>query len=111
MHWATAQAAIRLAETAIESNVADVRVAAVSADGAATAWADSKTGIKTAPETGIGSADSRRDGGVPYSFLDQVAWSLAIHRLHWLRHLPAPRTAAEHRVDQRIRAAGWSAPA
>ena len=47
---------------------------------------------------------------VPYPTLDQVAESVAIQRLQWLRHLPAPRTTAENRVFQRIRTLGWSAP-
>ena len=51
-----------------------------------------------------------RASRVPYPTLDQVAQSVAIQRLQWLRHLPAPRTMAEKRVFQRIRALGWSAP-
>lgn len=47
---------------------------------------------------------------LPYPTLDQVSRSVAIQRLQWLRHLPAPRTAAEQQVFQRIRTLGWSAP-
>ena len=68
--------------------------------------------------TEAGPADVCFDGScfggvvsrVPYPTLDQVAQSVAIQRLQWLRHLPAPRTTAENRVFQRIRALGWSAP-
>lgn len=47
---------------------------------------------------------------LPYPTLDQVSCSVAIQRLQWLRHLPAPRTAAEHQVFQRIRSLGCSIP-
>jgi hypothetical protein len=72
---------------------------------------DLRTGRR--PDGATADADPCVDGvvsRVPYPTLDQVAGSVAIQRLQWLRHLPAPRTTAEHAVFQRIRALGWSAP-
>jgi hypothetical protein len=103
-HGVTAQPAILRAGTRVEGIAADIQVA--------DAEAEAETGTDSGPETGI--ADACTNGGIfgiPYPTLDQVEQSLAIQRLQWLRHLPAPRTAAEHGVYQRIRAAGWSAPA
>jgi hypothetical protein len=103
-HGVTAQPAILRAGTGVDGIAADIQVAG--------AEADAETGTETGPETGI--AEACRDGGasgIPYPTLDQVEQSFAIQRLQWLRHLPAPRTAAEHCIYQRIRAAGWSVPA
>jgi hypothetical protein len=65
-----------------------------------------RSGVRTGVDTSGDGAVSR----IPYPTLDQVARSVAIQRLQWLRHLPTPRTAAEHCVFQRIRTLGWSAP-
>jgi hypothetical protein len=65
-----------------------------------------RSGVRTGVETSVDGAVSR----IPYPTLDQVARSVAIQRLLWLRHLPAPQTATEHCVFQRIRSLGWSAP-
>lgn len=101
--------------------VTDIRLEGAVAD---TATADigradsTRTGAEIGTtRAGAADADTSVDGFVngvvsriPYPTLDQVARSVAIQRLQWLRHLPAPRTAAEYRVFQRIRTLGWSAP-
>lgn len=103
-HGATARPAVPRSEAAGDGIATGIRVAG------AEAGAETGTGIGL--ETGI--AETGRDGGgsgFPYPTQDQVEQSLAIQRLQWLRHLPAPRTPAEHGIYQRIRAAGWTAPA
>ena len=104
MHGVTAQPAILRAGTGVEGIAADIQVA------------DAEAAVETGTDSGLkaGIADACTNGGIsgmPYPTLDQVEQSFAIQRLQWLRHLPAPRTAAEHGIYQRIRAAGWSAPA
>ena len=90
----------------------------VTAMDSASARDEIETRGSEARAAGVCAADVCIDGvrfedrasRVPYPTLDQVAQSVAIQRLQWLRHLPAPRTTAENRVFQRIRAVGWSAP-
>ena len=103
-HGVTAQPAILRAGTGVDAIAADIQVA--------DAEADAETGTDSGLEAGNASACTNGGVcGIPFPTLDQVEQSFAIQRLQWLRHLPAPRTAAEHGIYQRIRAAGWSAPA
>lgn len=63
--------------------------------------------------TGAAGAEASEDtviSRIPYPTMDQVSCSVAIQRMQWLRHLPAPRTAAEQQIYRQIRALGWSAP-
>ena len=109
---ATAQPAIPRAERGEDGVVADIQ--AGDAGGAAAADAEAGPEAPIGPKIRIGIADTCGEGricGIPYPTLEQVEHSRAIQRLQWLRHLPAPRTAAEHCIYRRIRAAGWSAPA
>ena len=55
--------------------------------------------------------DDRAVSRMPFPTLDQVAGSVAIQRLFWMRQLPYPRTNGERRVLAAIRARGWRAEA
>jgi hypothetical protein len=115
MHSTNAEPANFPRRSVADGLVADIRSDSRTDIGlnGAVAYAADTTKADTGIRVGAGADAAFVDAvvsRVPYPTLDQVAESVAIQRLQWLRHLPAPRTTAENRVFQRIRTLGWSAP-